>query len=103
MEWFDGLDREQIKAVIEFAVRGLAPNVLYRQGWKPDSLKAGDEVTVVGSRAKNGSNLVNRLPSLWPMAAVYLPVRPAWTASRPWSNYRQPWRRGGPGAVPPRN
>ena len=23
MEWFDGLDREQIKAVIEFAVRSL--------------------------------------------------------------------------------
>jgi uncharacterized protein (DUF433 family) len=24
MEWFDGLDREQVKAVIEFAVRGPA-------------------------------------------------------------------------------
>jgi len=23
MEWFDGLDREQVKAVIEFAVRSL--------------------------------------------------------------------------------
>jgi len=22
MEWFDGLDREQVKAVIEFAARG---------------------------------------------------------------------------------
>jgi uncharacterized protein (DUF433 family) len=24
MEWFDGLDREQVKAIIEFAVRSLA-------------------------------------------------------------------------------
>ena len=23
MEWFDGLDREQVKAVVEFAARGL--------------------------------------------------------------------------------
>src|SRR5262249_23602755 len=42
-----------------WAVEGGAPNVLYRQGWKPDSLKVGDQVTVVGSRAKNGANLVN--------------------------------------------
>ena len=25
MEWFDGLDREQVKAVIEFAARSLDP------------------------------------------------------------------------------
>jgi hypothetical protein len=42
-----------------WAVEGGAPNVLYRQGWKPDTLKIGDQVTVVGSRAKNGMNLVN--------------------------------------------
>jgi hypothetical protein len=42
-----------------WAVEGGAPNVLYRQGWKPDSLKAGDQVTIVGSRAKNGANLAN--------------------------------------------
>jgi hypothetical protein len=42
-----------------WAVEGGAPNVLYRQGWKPDTLKIGDAVTVVGSRAKNGMNLVN--------------------------------------------
>jgi len=44
-----------------WAVEGGAPNVLYRQGWKPDSLKAGDQVTVVGSRAKNGANLANAI------------------------------------------
>jgi hypothetical protein len=44
-----------------WAVEGGAPNALYRAGWKPTSLKAGDRVTIVGSRAKNGSNLVNAI------------------------------------------
>jgi len=30
-----------------------------RAGWTRNSLKAGDEVTVKGSRAKDGSKLVN--------------------------------------------
>ena len=42
-----------------WAVEGGAPNALYRAGWKPTSLKAGDHVTIVGSRAKDGSNLAN--------------------------------------------
>jgi uncharacterized protein (DUF433 family) len=29
MEWFDGLDREQVKAVIEFAVRSLDKEPVY--------------------------------------------------------------------------
>jgi uncharacterized protein (DUF433 family) len=29
MEWFDGLDREQVKAVIEFAVRSLDKEPAY--------------------------------------------------------------------------
>jgi uncharacterized protein (DUF433 family) len=29
MEWFDGLDREQVKAVIEFAVRSLDKSPVY--------------------------------------------------------------------------
>jgi hypothetical protein len=43
----------------EWAVEGGAPNVLYRNGWKPDTLKIGDKVTIVGSRARNGMNLAN--------------------------------------------
>lgn len=35
------------------------PNGLYRQGWRRDSLKAGDQVTVEGFRAKDGSNTMN--------------------------------------------
>jgi hypothetical protein len=36
-----------------------SPNVLMREGWMRNSLKEGDEVTVQGSLAKDGSNLVN--------------------------------------------
>ncbi|HEY7389497.1 MAG TPA: DUF6152 family protein [Bryobacteraceae bacterium] len=36
-----------------------SPNVLKRQGWQRDSLKAGDQVTVEGYLAKDGSALAN--------------------------------------------
>jgi uncharacterized protein DUF6152 len=35
------------------------PNSLYRQGWRRDSLKAGDEVTIEGFLAKDGTATVN--------------------------------------------
>jgi hypothetical protein len=36
-----------------------SPNGLMRQGWSRNSMKIGDEVTVEGSRAKDGSNIGN--------------------------------------------
>jgi len=36
-----------------------SPNLLMRNGWSRDSLKAGDTVVVTGSRAKDGSNIAN--------------------------------------------
>jgi hypothetical protein len=36
-----------------------SPNVLTRQGWRRDSLKLGDMVTVEAYLAKDGSNLAN--------------------------------------------
>lgn len=36
-----------------------SPNVLQRQGWTRHSLKVGDQVTVNGFLAKDGSNLAN--------------------------------------------
>lgn len=36
-----------------------SPNVLMRQGWTRHSLKVGDDVTVEGSQAKDGSLLAN--------------------------------------------
>ena len=39
------------KAVV-YEVEGGAPNSLFRNGWRPDTLKIGETVTVSGSRAK---------------------------------------------------
>jgi hypothetical protein len=36
-----------------------SPNVLRRNGWRRDSLKQGDEVTVEGSAARDGSKMAN--------------------------------------------
>ena len=36
-----------------------SPNVLRRQGWTRDALKVGDQVSVEGYLAKDGSNLAN--------------------------------------------
>jgi hypothetical protein len=36
-----------------------SPNTLMRQGWKSDSLKQGEEVTIEGTRAKDGTNTCN--------------------------------------------
>ena len=45
--------------VTNWACEGGAPNGLYRQGWRKDSLKVGDTVSIDGWRAKDGSNLMN--------------------------------------------
>jgi len=36
-----------------------SPNVLIRQGWRRTALKEGDQVTVEGYQAKDGSNVAN--------------------------------------------
>jgi len=36
-----------------------SPNVLVRQGWTRNSLKIGDEITVTGTAAKDGSKMAN--------------------------------------------
>ena len=38
--------------VLEYRVEGGPPNALYRNGWREDSLKVGETVTVSGIRAK---------------------------------------------------
>ena len=42
-----------------WAVEGMAPAVLYRAGWRKDSVKIDDVVTVNGYLARDGSKLVN--------------------------------------------
>ena len=39
--------------VVVYEVEGGAPNSLFRNGWRPDTLKPGEMVSVTGSRAKN--------------------------------------------------
>ena len=43
--------------VVNWAFEGGPPNVIYRQGWRKDTLKPGDTVTVKGFRAKDGTHL----------------------------------------------
>lgn len=44
---------------VSWAIEGGAPNTLYRAGWRRDSTKVGDVVTVDGFLARDGSKLVN--------------------------------------------
>ena len=42
-----------------WALEGGAPNALYRNGWRKDSVKAGDVLTIQGFLARDGSHLAN--------------------------------------------
>jgi hypothetical protein len=41
---------------VVYRVEGGPPNALYRQGWRKDTLKVGDMVTVSGLRAKSATS-----------------------------------------------
>ena len=45
--------------VVNWRLEMGSPNGLMQQGWKLDSLKPGDQVTVSGFRARDGSKLMN--------------------------------------------
>ncbi|HVV45100.1 MAG TPA: DUF6152 family protein [Bryobacteraceae bacterium] len=45
--------------VVNWACETNGPNGLIRAGWKRNSLKVGDMVTVDGYRAKDGSNMMD--------------------------------------------
>jgi hypothetical protein len=45
--------------VVNWALEGGPPNVLYRQGWRKDTVKPGDQLTVKGFRARDGSYLAS--------------------------------------------
>lgn len=45
--------------VVNWALEMGGPNALLRLGWKRDSLKSDDVITVEGSLARDGSNLAN--------------------------------------------
>ena len=53
------VDAQDNGKTVNYAVEGGAPNGLYRQGWRKDTLKAGDPISIEGFLAKDGSNTVN--------------------------------------------
>jgi hypothetical protein len=48
--------KDESGKTIVYSVEGGPPNALFRQGWRPDSLKIGDKVQVSGVRAKKPDN-----------------------------------------------
>jgi hypothetical protein len=40
----------------QWSIETNSPNILRRRGWSPDSIKPGDQVTVEGYPARDGSN-----------------------------------------------
>ena len=46
-------------SVVNWNLELASPNVLVRQGWTRQSLKIGDEITVSGAQAKDGSKMAN--------------------------------------------
>jgi len=42
---------------VVYEVEGGAPNALFRNGWRADTLKAGETVSVTGTRAKSDNSM----------------------------------------------
>ena len=59
------------------------PNVLVRQGWKKTDLKQGDEITITGTVAKDGSNLIFISEIVFPDGSKRLGGAPSGDGSRP--------------------
>jgi hypothetical protein len=53
------LDVTEDGGTANWAIEGGAPTSLYRAGWRKDSMKVGDLVTVHGYLARNGKKLAN--------------------------------------------
>jgi uncharacterized protein DUF6152 len=55
-----------------YSVEGGPPNALFRQGWRPDTLKVGDKVQVSGVRAKKAeSNRIGQAAITMPDGRVF--------------------------------
>ena len=66
------IEAKESGKTIVYSVEGGPPNSLYRQGWRPDSLKVGDKVQVSGVRAKKAeSNRVGQAQITRPDGRVF--------------------------------
>jgi hypothetical protein len=52
--------------VVNWALEGGPPNVLYRQGWRKDTLKPGDGITVDAYRARDNSSTASMRTATMP-------------------------------------
>jgi hypothetical protein len=53
--WLHIVVKDDAGKMVEWRCETAPPNILYRQGWRKNSLKEGDAVTVEGFRAKDNS------------------------------------------------
>lgn len=51
--------KEADGAVTNWLLELNSPNALMSQGWKVDSIKQGDQITIAGFRARDGSNVAS--------------------------------------------
>ncbi len=51
--------KDENGVVVNWNLELASPNVLSRNGWTRKSLQVGDQISVAGSRAKDGSNMAN--------------------------------------------
>ena len=49
--------KDETGKLVIYRVEGGPPNSLFRQGWRKDTLKVGETVTVAGVRAKNTESM----------------------------------------------
>jgi len=64
--------RDEAGKSIVYSVEGGPPNALFRQGWRPDSLKPGDKVEVSGVRAKKSeSNRIGQAQITMPDGRIF--------------------------------
>jgi hypothetical protein len=51
--------------VVHWKFEGFPPNMLIRQGWRRETMKEGDIVSVYGWRARDGSNFAHSREVTW--------------------------------------
>lgn len=64
--WFYIDVKDDSGAIQHWQCESGPPNMLARNGWRKDSLKPGDQVTVQGFRAKDGTSTVSAREVLLP-------------------------------------
>ena len=64
--------KDESGKTVVYSVEGGPPNALFRQGWRPDSLKVGDKVEVSGVRAKKAeSNRIGQAQITMPDGRIF--------------------------------